>query len=565
MNEEVLSVDKLSEEIKKTSKELQELKKWLDSLSAQEKNIKKLYYNHKVQYYDNIISSYLEKLEEIESAAWTNDTELQMLKVQIMFLKIKNDNIQKEIEVETKSEISKLEKSVNTNWWKLLRVLWWAGLIGWSSRLFRKIRDRKYKDKITWYDNMSRKEKRKSRRKWRKDNKLSFWEKPFWRFLKWTWTSLWIISWIKAVRTFINWRNDTTPEKPDNPQDNPTLWNEDRVGENQDNWWNESNDSNENVFQRRRESKEKISKKKVTETWNYIKNWWTFYSPTKWRVTRWKDKYKWVCSTWSYNVLWRLWLPKTSESLEVDLNWNILPEMWLNYLWTVDPNNPWKNGYKPQDGDTAVWPRFNNGWKMTQHQATYINWHWVSDTIQRQMSCYSSKNEPMCKIYRYHCESRENPSWNVVDYALKSAKTIASNNRYWYRLWWQGWNWYDCCGLVCSVYRDAFKKAWLKEDKIPFTNCYHMKDTFKKAWFKWISPYDRSKLKPWDIMLDEDKHTEIYAWNWQTIWAHRDIDWKAWDSSWNEISLTDKNWMWKYFLDTYHKQYGWDWILRYEW
>ena len=163
-------------------------------------------------------------------------------------------------------------------------------------------------------------------------------------------------------------------------------------------------------------------------------------------------------------------------------------------------------------------------------------------------------------------ESSEIISWNVVEYALKRAKSIAADNKYWYKRWWKGWNnWYDCCGLVCSVYRDAFKNAWLKEDKIPFTSCYYMKDTFTKAWFKWISPYDRSKLKPWDILLDEDKHTEIYAWNWQTIWAHRDIDWKSWDSSGDEISLTDKNWMGKYFLDTYHRQYGWDWVLRYEW
>ena len=147
---------------------------------------------------------------------------------------------------------------------------------------------------------------------------------------------------------------------------------------------------------------EHINKSVVKKARNYISGWWTFYSDSKWTITWGRDKYKHVCSTWSYNVLWRLWLPKVSESTECDLKWTILPKMGLEYIWEVNPNNPGKNWYKPQDGDTAVWPRFKNGNKMTQHQATFINWYWVSDTIQSQMSCYSSKNEPMVKIYRYN-------------------------------------------------------------------------------------------------------------------------------------------------------------------
>ena len=77
--------------------------------------------------------------------------------------------------------------------------------------------------------------------------------------------------------------------------------------------------------------------------------------------------------------------------------------MWLKYIWEVNPKNPWQNGYKPQDWDTAVWPRFKRkSGATTQHQATYINWHRVSDNIQNHMSCYLSEpNEPQCKIYRY--------------------------------------------------------------------------------------------------------------------------------------------------------------------
>lgn len=148
---------------------------------------------------------------------------------------------------------------------------------------------------------------------------------------------------------------------------------------------------------------EAISREKVMETWNYIKNWWTFYSPTLWNVTWWENEYKHVCSTWSYNVLWRLWLPKVSDSLNVDLNWTILTKMWLGYITSVDPDDPWKNWYVPKNWDTAVWPKFRrNSWKETQHQATYINWHRVSDTIQNNMSCYNDENEPKnVRIYRY--------------------------------------------------------------------------------------------------------------------------------------------------------------------
>ena len=140
---------------------------------------------------------------------------------------------------------------------------------------------------------------------------------------------------------------------------------------------------------------------RVSETRDYISNGWTFYSPSRW-TCKW-NKYRWVCSTWSFNVLRRLWLPKVSESTEVDLKWDTLTQMWLKYIWEVDPKKPWQNWYQPQDWDTAVWPRFKTkSGKFTQHQATYINWHRVSDNIQNNMSCYPREpKEPNCKIYRY--------------------------------------------------------------------------------------------------------------------------------------------------------------------
>lgn len=161
--------------------------------------------------------------------------------------------------------------------------------------------------------------------------------------------------------------------------------------------WNDKQSSKESESK----TKEKTSKLKVSETRNYISNGGTFYSPTKWICKR--NKYRHVCSTGSFNVLRRLWLPKVSDSTEVDLTWNTLTKMWLSYIGKVNPKNPSENGYEPQDWDTAVRPKFQRkSGKITQHQATYINWHWVSDNIQNRMSCYPGEpNEPDCKIYRY--------------------------------------------------------------------------------------------------------------------------------------------------------------------
>ena len=169
-------------------------------------------------------------------------------------------------------------------------------------------------------------------------------------------------------------------------------------------FWIKSDTKQETTEQHSKSQFEQSSdtdKLKVSETWDYIANWWTFYSPSRWTCQR--NKYRWVCSTWSFNVLRKLWLPKVSNSTEVDLKWDTLTQMWLKYIGKVNPKNPEQNWYKPQDWDTAVRPRFTKkSGKTTQHQATYINWHRVSDNVQNRMSCYPKEpNEPECKIYRY--------------------------------------------------------------------------------------------------------------------------------------------------------------------
>ena len=219
---------------------------------------------------------------------------------------------------------------------------------------------------------------------------LSLLEKETWiNFFKkasdWIKNLFWIDNNKESISTSTTYtaQSEGKPDPDDRPNDNSQQ--ENKPEDNLNTWTNEH--LSENVVKKARD---------------YIANWWTFHSNSKWIVTRGRGKYKHVCSTWSFNVLRLLWLPKVSKSTECDLKWTVLPKMWFKYIWEVDPKDPGKNWYKPQDGDTAVWPRFQNGRKMTQHQATFIHWHWVSDTIQNKMSCYPSKNEPMAKVYRFN-------------------------------------------------------------------------------------------------------------------------------------------------------------------
>lgn len=162
-----------------------------------------------------------------------------------------------------------------------------------------------------------------------------------------------------------------------------------------------------------------IPRERVKKTRDYIVNKWEFYSPSKWKCTRWRSEYKHVCTTWAWNVLHHLtWLP-LPNNLEIDGTEERPWEMWqrLNamncykILDNVDPKHPVP--YLPKDGDIAVRPRFTlTSGRTTQHMACYINWHWVSDTIQNRMSCYPNQpNEPKVKIYRY------NPNMNNIHYS----------------------------------------------------------------------------------------------------------------------------------------------------
>ncbi len=166
--------------------------------------------------------------------------------------------------------------------------------------------------------------------------------------------------------------------------------------------------------QKEKQEGETIPRKKVEEVRNYIVNGGKYHSYTLWNITRWEGVYKHVCTTWAYEVASRLtWYPRPENT-----DWNGYDEKLkaMHYTKIMDKVNPkCPVPYLPKDWDVAVRPQFtlDNG-KTTQHMATYINWHRVSDTIQKHMSCYSTANEPCVKIYRYTPESDEDVYYRLA-------------------------------------------------------------------------------------------------------------------------------------------------------
>ncbi len=189
----------------------------------------------------------------------------------------------------------------------------------------------------------------------------------------------------------------------------------------------------------------------------------------------------------------------------------------------------------------------------------YVRVKWILDNSPKKLEDYLTERKILkAHIYeskRYLPEGHEVVNNPKVENAVQWAISIAEDNCHGYEWWWKWKNWqYDCSGLVTN----AFKQAWFN---VPVSWTATMRENFTRAWFEWISPYDASKLQRWDIVLkdkwkDWERHTEIYTGNWKFVWARSNKDWRAGDSSGNEIAETSANWL---------KTFGWNGILRYRW
>jgi len=103
----------------------------------------------------------------------------------------------------------------------------------------------------------------------------------------------------------------------------------------------------------------------------------------------------------------------------------------------------------------------------------------------------------------------ESVNWKVAK-ACQIAIDIVNDNSYWYE-WWttgnkNGRKWFDCQSFV----RHCYIGTWINVP--PSWWCSTMKRDFEKVWFECITFNKNERLKPWDILVDPQKHTEICVW-----------------------------------------------------
>lgn len=97
---------------------------------------------------------------------------------------------------EQKDAVCDKEKWKTETWKNILRCAWgigagvlvWKGIKGLRNRAFGKKKDKDEDDK-----------KEETEKKESDDHEKSFWDKPFGKFLKWTWAVLWVGSWVYYV------------------------------------------------------------------------------------------------------------------------------------------------------------------------------------------------------------------------------------------------------------------------------------------------------------------------------------------------------------------------------
>ena len=222
-----ITVDDLSKKIQETTNELNQLKNWLNNLSVEELQQKA----DELSDIENAILEYSEDLSNLEKD-WSvsiDKHQLNILKSQINTLTASKDGVQKQIEQQTTEALTKLNQTVTkesdqkkwkwekkwlsgwrswlNKWQKWWVRIWWALAWLWILKLWRRIFGWKhdYEKEIPWYKNMSRREKRKARKNYKKElktekkssrtaEKWEFRQRPFWRFLKWAGVFAWVWS-----------------------------------------------------------------------------------------------------------------------------------------------------------------------------------------------------------------------------------------------------------------------------------------------------------------------------------------------------------------------------------
>lgn len=140
---------------------------------------------------------------------------------------------------------------------------------------------------------------------------------------------------------------------------------------------------------------------------------------------------------------------------------------------------------------------------------------------------------------------------NLVNKALMWALKTADNESIGYnQVGHWGENGYDCATLIIT----AYKNAGINLNKDTTFYCPNMKSGFLNTGkFEWIPGNPKVEdLKPGDILLDEDAHTEMYIGNGKNVGAHSNYDGGRGDSSGEEVDVGN------------YYSHPWDGVLRYK-
>lgn len=169
----------------------------------------------------------------------------------------------------------------------------------------------------------------------------------------------------------------------------------------------------------------------------------------------------------------------------------------------------------------------------------FVNDKWTEsnpENFQAELGSYITKirNYGTDRTYAYGAS---------IGGALDWAEKTANDNTHGYS---QSTRWgnpnYDCSSFVISSYEAA--GVPVKEAGASYTG--NMRKAFINSGFEWIpGTPDVNNLKPGDVLLAENYHTEMYFGNGMMIGAHGNSDGADGDSGGNEISITkysNKNW-----------------------
>lgn len=414
---EKVSIDDLSKKIKETTEELDQLKNWLSKFSIEQQNCR-------LSEIENAILECSQDLFSLEQdwSILVDKKQLEELKLQIDKLRSNKEDLKKQIETQTNIALTELNQSVTetTNWkdkkwiwkqwdaltskeewkqhtWKnIVRALWWVWIVWWAVWLWKKIFGRKaYEDEIEWYDNMTRKEKRKARKARRK--KQPFWQRPLWKIIKWWGVWLWVYwLWKRFGRRWKEWPTwrDSDKEKFDwyeeeivNKPENKEKFN------NYESLWGKVDDVYRELYGRELQSwyEDELAMQRISEEQS---KWTKFY---KWIVPYCLDnQYKTV-----EGILWQNSSFKTALNDWLDGMVNFVKNAWANflkmfaesYLEYLPSRAPFKN---------AAWSLSEriDQWKIKNENAEKEMQYFFRQSIRVQTYLFQKKDQLIKKLVK---------------------------------------------------------------------------------------------------------------------------------------------------------------------